>query len=84
MEKNCLENGTVGSVSANHGHSVVVTKADVQAGIEKQYNIQGSADHPHTITVSASNFSTLQTNQQIQVTSTSGSGHTHSISISCA
>jgi len=38
-DKNCLQNGTVGSVSANHGHSITVSKADVNAGMEKQYNI---------------------------------------------
>ena len=83
-EKNCLLNGTVGSVSSNHGHSITVSKADVAAGIEKQYNIQGSGDHDHLVTVSESNFASLKSNQQIQTTSTSGTGHTHSITISCA
>jgi len=84
VDKNCLLNGTVSSVSANHGHSITVSKADVEAGVEKQYNIQGSASHTHTVTVSESNFASLKSNKQIQITATSGGGHTHSVTISCA
>lgn len=83
-DKNCLANGTVGSVSANHGHSITVSTADVAAGVEKQYNIQGSSTHNHVVTVSESAFSLLKSNQQVQITSTTGSGHTHSVTISCA
>ena len=82
-DKSCLDNGTVGSISANHGHSITVSKADVAAGVEKQYDISGSATHDHSVTVTEGNFATLATNQQISVTSTTGGGHTHSVSISC-
>jgi hypothetical protein len=54
------------------------------AGQEKTYSIEGGANHIHNITVTASNFSTLQTNQQISLNSTTGNGHTHSVTISCA
>jgi len=83
-DKNCLENGTTGSVSSNHGHSINVPKDDVELGVEKQYSIQGSANHNHLITVSDSDFASLKINQQIQITSTSGGGHLHSVTISCA
>jgi hypothetical protein len=82
-EKSCVDNGTVGSISANHGHSITVSKADVAAGVEKQYDISGSADHDHSVTVSESDFASLKNNQQISVTSTSGGGHTHSVTVSC-
>ena len=83
-DKNCLANGTVGSVSANHGHSITVSTADVAAGVDKQYNIQGSSAHNHVVTVSESAFASLANNQQISVTSTTGDGHTHSVTISFA
>ncbi len=83
-DKNCLANGTVGSVSANHGHSITVSTADVAAGVEKQYDIQGSSAHNHVVTVSESAFASLANNQQISVNSTTGDGHTHSVTISCA
>ncbi len=82
-DKNCLANGTVGSISANHGHSITVSVADVTAGVEKQYDISGSATHDHSVTVSESNFVSLKNNQQISVTSTTGDGHTHSVTVSC-
>lgn len=81
---NCLANGTIGSISANHGHTITVSKSDVDAGTAKVYAISGSAGHNHNVTVTASNFSTLKTNQNIQITSTSGDNHTHSVTISCA
>ncbi len=84
VDKNCLSNGTVSSVGSNHGHSITVSKADVDAGVEKQYSIQGSSTHNHMVTISESNFSSLKSNQQIQITSTLDGGHTHSVSVSCA
>jgi len=83
-DKNCLMNGAVGSISSNHGHSLIVSNTDVDLGIAKQYNIQGSSSHNHMVTVTDSDFASLKINQQISITSTSGDGHIHSVTISCA
>jgi len=80
----CLANGTQSSIGANHGHTLIVSVADIQNGTDKQYSIQGGSGHNHDITVTAANFTALMSNQQVQVTSTSGGGHTHSVTISCA
>ncbi len=80
----CLANGTQSSIGANHGHTLTVSVADIQNGTDKQYSIQGGSGHNHDVTVTAANFNTLKSNQQIQITSTSGDGHTHSVTISCA
>ncbi len=81
----CLANGaTASSISSNHGHSLIVSSADVLAEADKIYSIQGSSGHAHEVTVTSANFNTLQSNQQISVTSTNGDGHTHSVTISCA
>ena len=82
--KDCLANGTTSSIGSNHGHSLTVSKTDVENGVEKTYNILGSASHSHDVTISAANFSSLKNASSIQVSSTSGSGHTHSVSVSCA
>jgi len=82
--KDCLANGTASSIGSNHGHLLQVSVADINNGADKQYSIQGSSGHNHDITVTAANFTTLKSNQQIQVTSTSGDNHTHSVTISCA
>ncbi len=80
----CLANGTQSAIGTNHGHTLQVSVADVQSGVDKQYSIQGSSGHDHNVTVTAANFNTLKNNQQIQVSSTSGGGHTHAVTISCA
>ncbi|HHL53391.1 MAG TPA: hypothetical protein ENJ39_08440 [Flammeovirgaceae bacterium] len=81
---NCLDNGTTTSIGGNHGHSLTVPKADVQAGVTKTYSIQGSSGHNHQVTLTASHFASLQDNKSIQVTSTTDSGHSHSITVGCA
>ena len=80
----CLENGTLSSISANHGHSLTVSKADVNSGTEKTYTIDGGAGHSHSVTVSAANFNTLKNNQQISLSSTTQNSHSHSVTVSCA
>ena len=82
--KDCLANGTSSSIGSNHGHSITVSKTDVENGVEKTYAILGSASHSHDVTITAANFSSLKNATSIQVSSTSGSGHTHSVSVSCA
>lgn len=83
-QANCLDNGTAVSIGANHGHTLMVSKSDVQSGTEKTYSIQGSSEHDHTVTLQASHFNSLKSNSSITITSTSGGGHTHSVTVSCA
>jgi len=83
-DPNCLDNGTNSFIGSNHGHSLTVSKEDVDAGIEMQYNIQGNATHAHSVTVTSGNFNSLKNNQSVTISSTAGDGHTHSVSVSCA
>lgn len=84
QDPNCIANGTNSSIGANHGHSLTVSVADVNAGTEKTYSIAGTAGHSHEVTVSAANFNSLSNNQQVILSSTNENGHTHSVTISCA
>jgi len=43
-----------GSISDNHGHSAVVTSVQLLAGGGVALNIQGSANHNHTVELSSS------------------------------
>lgn len=81
---NCLQNGTTVAISSNHGHTMTVSKADVMAGVQKDYNIQGSSAHPHTVTVTAAMFAMLQQNMQVTVKSSTDNGHPHDVTIKCA
>lgn len=81
----CLANGTNSTIGSNHGHSLTVSKDDVNNAIEKTYSIQGSSGHNHQVTITASQFASLKNdNKSISVESTSSSGHTHNITVSCA
>ena len=82
---NCSTNGAHDSaISGNHGHTLFVPAADVTAANQKSYNIQGVADHPHTITISQAQFGILAQGQTFTVVSTNDAGHTHNVTVACA
>ena len=83
-EADCIANGTAASIGGNHGHTITVSKADVQAALDKTYAIQGSSGHGHSCTLTAANFNSLKSKTAISVTSTNDDGHTHTIAVSCA
>ncbi len=72
------------SIGSNHGHTMVVSRADVEAGEGKSYDITGSSSHAHGVMLSASHFATLAGGGTVMVTSTSGGGHTHAVTVTCA
>ena len=86
VQRSCATNGTAITIDANHGHVLMVTSSDVNAGADKTYDITGTALHSHMVTVTAADFARLQSNANasVMVTSTLGSAHTHSITILCA
>jgi len=86
LMRNCATNGTNAMIANNHGHTITVTSSDVTNGAEKTYDIMGTADHPHMVTITSANFATLQSNANgsFQVTSTLNNGHTHVITVTCA
>src|SRR5262245_66100344 len=70
------------SISANHGHSVIVFGSHVTESAERQYSIQGSSTHRHFITVTAPMFAMLQQGQSVSVVS-GGVSHTHTVTLNC-
>lgn len=83
--RSCTANGTTASIGDNHGHTLSVPRADVMAGTQKVYPIEGTADHTHNVTVTPAMFAMLQSNTAIMVNSTTGGidAHTHNITIMC-
>lgn len=82
----CTTTDAVCTIADNHTHAphkLVVTSADVQAGVDKTYDIMGAASHTHTITVTAADFAMLKTGGTIMHTSTVGLCHTHVCTVSC-
>lgn len=85
---NCLENGTRAAIATNHGHVLAISKDDVAAAMEKTYDIRGTADHTHTVTISEQQFNSLAENQAIMMQSTlnpsaSFGTHEHSVMVAC-
>jgi hypothetical protein len=79
----CLANGTTAAISGNHGHTLMVSKADVMMAAAHTYDITGAADHTHMVTISAGAFGMLASNQSVMTISTTGANHTHNITVSC-
>lgn len=82
----CLKNGSNSTISQNTGHSLIVTQADIAAGVAKTYDIRGTdASHTHSVTLSAADMQALAKNQHVAATSsTDGTPpHNHGIQIAC-
>jgi hypothetical protein len=56
----CVANGASGTITMNHSHPMAVSAADVIEGVEKAYEIQGGANHSHTVTLTAEHFTILR------------------------
>lgn len=69
-------------ISANHGHALVVPLADVMAGVEVTYDITGTADHAHMVTLGPDHFAMLEQGIQVTVAS-SVAGHNHQVTVAC-
>jgi hypothetical protein len=82
----CTTSAASVNIGTNHGHALTVSAADVAAGNEKAYNIQGTSGHPHTVTVTAAMFTMLKNNTPVTVTSTTNGtpAHPHTVTITCA
>jgi hypothetical protein len=69
-----------GTISANHGHEVTITAAQLTAGgALMSLTIQGQATHPHTITLTAAQVASIGQNQRVSVDSTTDQAHSHTV-----
>ncbi len=62
----------VGAISANHGHSARVTGAQLTAGNTLMVEIQGGADHRHTVELSAADLEQIRSGRQVAKQSSTG------------
>ena len=68
-----------GSISGNHGHTAVITAAQLTAGGAISLDIMGTATHTHTVSVSAAEVTQISQGTQVAKTSTSNDGHAHTV-----
>jgi len=71
------------AIQGNHGHVLTVTLADVNAGVDKTYDIMGTSIHTHMVTITAADFVMIKAGTTRMVVSTTGGGHTHPINVMC-
>ena len=69
--------------SGKDEHEIVITAADMSAKLEKTYDVQGLAGHPHQVTVSAADFDKLSLGGPVtrHTTRDEDDGHLHTVTI---
>jgi len=79
-------------ISNNHGHTLVVLKADLDSTTDKTYNLSQSVDgHTHSVTFTVAQLALLKGGAMVPVTSsttvassTYGGTHSHTVTASVA
>lgn len=59
----------------NHDHELHIPLADIEAGVEKTYETTGTANHCHTVVLTAADFATLKSGGSVMKTSCTGTNH---------
>ena len=69
----------VGAISDNHGHSAVITGAQLTSGGALSLDIRGAASHTHTVELSAAEIASIAGNQRVSKSSSTISGYDHTV-----
>jgi len=68
-----------GVISANHGHTVTVTGAQITAGNAVTATLTTGNGHTHTISLTAAQVVAIGQNQRVSGTSSTEAGHNHEV-----
>ena len=76
------------TIAANHGHLLTIAVTDLDSLAGKIYDIQGSAAHTHTVTLTVANLQALKAGTTVQVNSSNSpvgpaGAHDHVVSALC-
>ena len=74
--------GEVGSISANHGHSVVITSAQLTAGGQLTLSLGaavGVPNHNHSVTLTAAEVVSIRDGARVSKVSTTDDAHDHTV-----
>jgi len=69
----------VGTISANHGHTAVVTAAQLTAGQAVNVELTEGSGHTHALALSAAEVVSIAGNQRVSKQSSQGGGHDHTV-----
>ena len=78
-----------GTITANHNHVALITAAQITTGSAFTLSIQGTAAHPHTVSVTQADLTTLRNRQSVTRESSSDPSntfgvHSHSVTFTPA
>jgi hypothetical protein len=68
-----------GSISGNHGHTVVLTVSQLEAGAAVTLNLTIGDGHTHTVRLSADEVQNIASGGSVTNTSSTDSGHSHGV-----
>jgi hypothetical protein len=68
-----------GNISGNHGHTAVITSAQVTTAGAVTLNIRGNADHAHTVSLTSTEVVSIGAGQRVSKTSSNEDSHDHSV-----
>lgn len=71
-------------VGRNHGHVLTVSLDDVKAGVEKTYDLAGTAGHGHAVKLAPEDFKRLHAGEIVRMPSSRDGGHAHRVYVRCA
>lgn len=71
------------AIAGNHGHTLSIPSADLDATTNQTYSITGTADHSHSVTFTPAQLQSLKAGQSVMVTSTTDSAHEHVVTATC-
>jgi len=69
----------VGTISSNHGHSAVITAAQLTAAGALKLDIKGTADHTHTVELSAAEVVAIAGGTKTSKESSTDASHSHTV-----
>jgi hypothetical protein len=72
----------VGTVGSNHGHSAVITAAQLTSAGAVSLDIRGNADHPHSVVLTADEVMAIAANTRVTTESSVDASHSHRVTFS--
>ena len=72
------------AITGNHGHALVIARADLDSMVDRNYSIVGTATHDHSVTFTPAQLQMLKAGQTVIVTSSTTNAHNHTVTASCA
>jgi len=68
-----------GRISQNHGHVFAIALADVDAAVDRTFDLSGASGHKHEVTLTRAHFLELQRGTIVRLASTAYASHLHRI-----